>query len=50
VAFLEHNYPVPYKFTGKINKLTFNLGPKQLPVAEGERRREKVARAPVPAR
>ena len=27
VAMLEYRYDVPFKFTGKINKLTFNLGP-----------------------
>jgi arylsulfatase len=29
VALLEYRYDVPFKFTGKINKLTFNLEPKQ---------------------
>jgi len=27
VAMLEYGYDVPFKFTGKINKLTFKLGP-----------------------
>ena len=27
VALLEYRYDVPFKFTGKINKLTFTLGP-----------------------
>jgi arylsulfatase len=27
VALLEYRYDPPFKFTGKINKLTFNLGP-----------------------
>ena len=27
VALIEYRYDVPFKFTGKINKLTFNLGP-----------------------
>jgi arylsulfatase A-like enzyme len=27
VALLEHRYEVPFKFTGKLNRLTFNLGP-----------------------
>ncbi len=27
VALIEHRYDCPFKFTGKINKLTFNLGP-----------------------
>jgi arylsulfatase len=29
VALLEYQYDVPFNFTGKINKLTFNLGPAQ---------------------
>ena len=27
LAFIEYRYDVPFKFTGKINKLTFNLEP-----------------------
>ena len=27
VAMLEYRYDVPFKFTGKIDKVTFNLGP-----------------------
>ena len=34
VAMLEYRYDVPFKFTGKINKLTFNLGPEQLTAEE----------------
>ena len=30
VAMLEYRYDVPFKFTGKINKLTFDLDPVQL--------------------
>jgi len=30
VAFLEYRYEVPFRFTGKLNKLTFDLGPVQL--------------------
>src|SRR5216684_8468539 len=30
VAMLEYRYDVPFKFTGKINKVTFNLDPEQL--------------------
>lgn len=30
VAMLEYRYDVPFKFTGTINKITFNLGPEQL--------------------
>ena len=29
VALVEHRYDVPFKFTGKINKLTFKLEPEQ---------------------
>jgi hypothetical protein len=29
VALLEYRYDVPFKFTGKIDKLTFNLEPKK---------------------
>ena len=31
VAFIEHEYPMPFKFTGKLHKLTFKLGPKEMP-------------------
>ena len=30
VAMLEYRYDVPFKFTGKINKITFDLDPVQL--------------------
>ena len=47
VAFLEYRYDVPFKFTGKIDKLTFDLGPVQY--TEEERKQlpaiaERVAR------
>ena len=29
VALIEYRYDVPFKFTGKINKVIFNLGPTQ---------------------
>ena len=29
VAMIEYRYDVPFKFTGKINKLTFKLEPEQ---------------------
>ncbi len=29
VALVEYRYDCPFKFTGKIDKLTFNLGPAQ---------------------
>ena len=34
VALLEYRYEVPFKFTGKINKLTFHLGPAQYTEAD----------------
>jgi arylsulfatase len=34
VALLEYRYDCPFKFTGKINKLTFDLGPAQYTEAE----------------
>ncbi len=42
---VDDSYKLPFRFNGKINKLTFNLGPEQL--AEGDRRKieEAVARA-----
>jgi arylsulfatase len=32
----DEDYQVPFKFTGKINKLTISLGPEQLTPAERE--------------
>jgi arylsulfatase len=34
VALLEYRYDPPFKFTGKINKLTFKLEPKAPAVAD----------------
>ncbi len=45
VALLEYRYDVPFKFTGKIDKLTFNLGPDQLTAQEREQMQKTVARA-----
>ena len=36
VAMIEYRYDVPFKFTGKINKLTFKLEPEQLTAEERE--------------
>ena len=44
VAMLEYRYDVPFKFTGKINKLTFNLGPETKVAPES-----KAELAPMPA-
>ncbi len=45
VAMLEYRYDVPFKFTGKINKVTFNLGPEQLAAKEREEMQKAHARA-----
>jgi arylsulfatase len=45
VAMLEYRYDVPFKFTGAINKLTFNLGPDQLTAEEREQMKKTVAGA-----
>jgi hypothetical protein len=34
VAMIEYRYDPPFKFTGTINKLTFNLGQEQLTAEE----------------
>ena len=48
VALLEYRYDCPFRFTGKINKLTFDLGPAQYTEADRELLpaiRDRVARA-----
>ena len=45
VAMLEYRYDVPFKFTGTINKLTFNLGPDQVTAEEREQMQKTVAGA-----
>jgi hypothetical protein len=45
VAMLEYRYDVPFKFIGKINKVTFNLAPEQLTEAERAEMQKTVARA-----
>ena len=45
VALLEYRYDVPFKFTGTINKLTFNLGSDQVTAQEREHMQKTVARA-----
>jgi len=44
VALIEYRYDVPFKFTGTINKVTFNLGPQQLTAQERGPIQETVAR------
>jgi arylsulfatase len=34
VAMIEYRYDTPFKFTGKIDKLTFDLGPVQYTQAD----------------
>ena len=48
LALIEYRYDCPFKFTGKINKLTFDLGPAQYTEAEREQLpaiADRVARA-----
>jgi arylsulfatase len=37
VAMIEYRYDCPFKFTGKIDKLTFNLGSEQLSAEDREK-------------
>ncbi len=45
VAMLEYRYDPPFKFTGTINKLTFNLGDHQVTAEEREKMQATVAKA-----
>ena len=45
VAAIEYRYDTPFKFTGKINKLRFNLGPSEYTALESKAAAERVARA-----
>lgn len=45
VAMLEYRYDVPFQFTGKINKVTFNLGTEQLTAEEREELHKARAKA-----
>jgi hypothetical protein len=38
IAMLQHRYEVPFKFTGKLDKLTFNLEPRPPTALGGPRR------------
>jgi hypothetical protein len=42
---VDDSYAVPFRFTGTINKLTFNLGPEQLTAADKKAAEEALARA-----
>ena len=45
LALIEYRYDVPFKFTGKINKVTFNLGDEKLSAEEQEVVHKALARA-----
>jgi arylsulfatase len=45
LALIEYRYDVPFKFTGTINKLTFNLKQEQLTAEERETVHEALAQA-----
>jgi arylsulfatase A-like enzyme len=44
LALIEYRYDVPFKFTGAINKLTFNLGQEQVTAEEREQMQKTVAK------
>jgi len=45
LALIEYRYDVPFKFTGKINKVTFNLGDEKLTAEEEKTVHKALARA-----
>jgi arylsulfatase A-like enzyme len=45
LALIEYRYDCPFKFTGTINKLTFNLGQQQLTAEERAKVQEALAQA-----
>ena len=45
IAAIEYRYDCPFKFTGKIDKLKFDLGPSQYTEREKQKAAEAVARA-----
>ena len=42
---VDSSYQIPFRFDGKINKLTFKLGPTQLAAEDQKKVQEAVARA-----
>jgi arylsulfatase A-like enzyme len=48
VSMIEYRYDVPFKFTGKINKLTFNLAPGPKAALEARAELGPTMEAPVP--
>ena len=45
VAMLEYRYDCPFKFTGKIDKLRFKLGPSQYTADDKQKAAEAISRA-----
>jgi len=45
VAMVEYRYDPPFKFTGTIDKVTFNLEPEQVTAEEREQMKKTVAGA-----
>jgi len=41
----EQDYPVPFAFSGTINKLTFNLGPERMAAEDMEKMRAAALKA-----
>jgi hypothetical protein len=44
VSLIEYHYDCPFKFTGTIDKITFDLGPKQIPMADTRTLQDAVMR------
>ena len=42
---VDDSYKLPFRFTGKIDKLTFNLGHEQMTAEEREEMQKALARA-----
>ena len=42
---VDGSYNIPFRFTGKLDRVTFKLGPSQLAEADERRVQEAVARA-----
>jgi arylsulfatase len=41
----DNDYQVPFRFTGKVNKLTIKLGPSQLTKADKKAKQDAINRA-----
>ena len=42
---VDDSYQLPFKFTGTIDKVTYNIGPEQLTVADREKMQRAIAAA-----